>query len=583
MKKLVATLLSVCMLAGLMAGCGGLTASTDVESAVSSEKAISVTDEEAEIKQSAPAEETASVEAEAALEEQASVEEAASGKEKKVIEYPVSDGETLSIFCVTPSRVDSVTDIISFGEAEKITGVNIDWVEVSFMAVTENTNLMVASGNYTDMIVAMNAAATGNALSSMITLDEALKQNILADLTDYLPEYAPDYYSMIADDSELMNQITTMEGRIATFFQIYDSIVAIRGDIIRQDWLDDLGMEVPQTYDQLHETLLAFKAKYDCEYPYLMNQTTCDFYQLTAGYDIPGYTCGSNNLGLYVIDGQVYSTLNSDGYREYIDMLATWYQEKLFSANFTNIVNGFMDGTREQLLVTDQVGVQYVSNNGSVGYAAEALDPDFAMSPLPNITKEEGQQVHFIEDYSKLNTAVNIFAACENIELACEYLNYFYTEEGSLLATYGVEGIDWEYGKDGLPEFIDKVMQHESLSPNMAAQTVTMSSAWIGKYPERIKTYFYTDQQFTNNQIWMSNADSEYMLIGVTSPLSDNVEEYNAMVSDITTYADTMVLSFIIGNTSMDEWDSFQKQLEALGINECVEMMQEAYDYRYNR
>lgn len=563
MKK-ITLILVLCMVIGMLCSCDSPEASMNVEESTTAASNVSVPKVPETVEQGTSYAEEPSV-----------------SEETTAIEYPVSNGEKLSIFCVTPARVDSIADIIAFGVAEEKTGVSIDWVETSFMAVTEQTNLMVNSGNYTDMIVAMNGAATGNALSSMVTLDEAIEQNILTDLTDYLPDYAPDYYRQIAEDPELMNQITTMEGRIATFFQIYDSIVAIRGDIIRQDWLDDLNLPIPETYDQLHETLLAFKAEYNCEYPYLMNQTACDFYQLTAGYDIPGYTCGDNNLGLYVIDGQVRSTLNADGFREYIDMLSTWYSEGLFSPDFTNIVSGFMDGTREQLLVTDQVGVQYVSNNGSVGYAAEALDPDFAMSPLPNITKEPGAQVHFIEDYSRLNTAINVFAACENIELACNYLNYFYTEEGSLLATYGVEGIDWEYGADGLPEFTDKVMNHESLSPNMAAQTVSMSSAWVGLYPERIKTYFYTEQQFHNSEVWMSNADSEYMLIGVNSPLAEDTEAYNSMVSDITTYADTMVLSFIIGNTSMDEWDAFQSQLKILGIDDCVEMMQTAYDYRY--
>ena len=123
-------------------------------------------------------------------------------------------------------------------------------------------------------------------------------------------------------------------------------------------------------------------------------------------------------------------------------------------------------------------------------------------------------------------------------------------------------------------------MQHETLTPNMAMQTVTMSSCWIGAYPMRIKTYFYTDQQYRNAETWMSNADSEYMLIGVTSPLSDDVTEYNSKMSDITTYADTMVLSFITGAEPMSEWDGFISTIKSLGIEDCVAAMQRAYDFR---
>ena len=581
MKRLLALLIAASVLL-FAAGCGAQ--STPSASEIPDSASVS----ESEAGEAQPSAEETTAAAQIPEEEPETAEESSTSEEpaepqepdRPVIEYPAGNGETLSIFTMTPARVDSITDIISFAQASENTGVNIDWREVSFMAYTENIGLMIASEDYTDMIVAFNASGNGNALGSLVTMDDAIDQNILTDLTDYLPEYAPDYYAYLQEDPGLLNEMKSLEGRIGSFYQIYDGIVAIRGDVIRQDWLDELGLEVPQTYDQLHDVLTAFKSAYDCSFPYLMNMNACDFYQLNAGYGIPGYSCGENDLGMFVVDGKVQSTLLADGYREYIQMLADWYSEGLFSQDFTTIISGFMDGTRQQLLLTDQVGVSYVSNNGSVGYASEANDPDFALSPLPNITKAEGEQVHFIEDYSRLNTALNIFAACSNIELACNYLNYFYTEEGSLLATYGVEGIDWEYNDQGEPTFTDKVMQHETLTPNMAMQTVTMSSCWIGAYPMRIKTYFYTDQQYRNAETWMSNADSEYMLIGVTSPLSDDVTEYNSKMSDITTYADTMVLSFITGAEPMSEWDGFISTIKSLGIEDCVAAMQRAYDFR---
>ena len=443
MKRLLALLIAASVLL-FAAGCGAQ--STPSASEIPDSASVS----ESEAGEAQPSAEETTAAAQIPEEEPETAEESSTSEEpaepqepdRPVIEYPAGNGETLSIFTMTPARVDSITDIISFAQASENTGVNIDWREVSFMAYTENVGLMIASEDYTDMIVAFNASGNGNALGSLVTMDDAIDQNILTDLTDYLPEYAPDYYAYLQEDPGLLNEMKSLEGRIGSFYQIYDGIVAIRGDVIRQDWLDELGLEVPQTYDQLHDVLTAFKSAYDCSFPYLMNMNACDFYQLNAGYGIPGYSCGENDLGMFVVDGKVQSTLLADGYREYIQMLADWYSEGLFSQDFTTIISGFMDGTRQQLLLTDQVGVSYVSNNGSVGYASEANDPDFALSPLPNITKAEGEQVHFIEDYSRLNTALNIFAACSNIELACNYLNYFYTEEGSLLATYGVEGID---------------------------------------------------------------------------------------------------------------------------------------------
>lgn len=45
------------------------------------------------------------------------------------------------------------------------------------------------------------------------------------------------------------------------------------GLYIRQDWLDQLGLETPETFDELHDVLVAFKNQIPgCDYPMLLTQ-----------------------------------------------------------------------------------------------------------------------------------------------------------------------------------------------------------------------------------------------------------------------------------------------------------------------
>ena len=46
------------------------------------------------------------------------------------------------------------------------------------------------------------------------------------------------------------------------------------------------------------------------------------------------------------------------------------------------------------------------------------------------------------------------------------------------------------------------------------------------------------------------------------------------------TYADSMILTFIMGDLDIDtEWDSFIADLEQMGLSQCIAIEQDAYDH----
>lgn len=63
-----------------------------------------------------------------------------------------------------------------------------------------------------------------------------------------------------------------------------------------------------------------------------------------------------------------------------------------------------------------------------------------------------------------------------------------------------------------------------------------------------------------------------------TSVSEENQDRYSEIMSQVKTLADEMEASFICGTTPMSEWDSYQQKLKDAGIEEAVQMMQEAYD-----
>ena len=149
-KKLIAMLLALAILLAL-AACGGTTESGMASSAAPAESSAE--------KAAAPSEKPeppASAKETAASQTEVISAEPELARNDTVITYPLSDGEHLSIWCAKPGGPpivrDSWSELEIFQKAEEHLGVIMDWTEVDMFAMETQFNLMMAAGEYTDII-----------------------------------------------------------------------------------------------------------------------------------------------------------------------------------------------------------------------------------------------------------------------------------------------------------------------------------------------------------------------------------------------------------------------------------------------
>ena len=590
-KRLIALLLCLGTLCLMLSGCGTAAGSRAEQSAPAETSQVQEAAETPEATEASEAQEAVS--AEEPVIEEPTVEHRANmpGSDTAELGYtnevslPLSE-EPVELTMLT-SAVNLMGDLANIGienyndfeymqELEALTGVHVETTEVNFFTASEQYNVIIASGDFPDMFKNLGTYySTG--------LSGALADEIILDLSDDLSDFAPNYdYLIHSNDAETPYFLT--DGMVLQFMGTYDSFINNQGLVIRKDWLEEVGMEVPETYDELHDVLTAFKDKYGCTTAMYMNNN-CNITTLTEGYNVAAFAASGNaggaggasaGLPYYVEDGVVKCSLIEDGFRDYLKMLNQWYDEGLMDSDFISIEYDPFSSYLSGQITSDQMGVWPTSGEGIDNYTVPVT---CMASPVQN----EGDMQHITEMTlapADDITGVSISATCADPELAMAWLDYWFSEDGILLYNFGLEGTDYELDDDGTPKFTDAVLNNEF---GLNASNYMRCRCAYGTMPSLMLRYRtgYLNSDLVNEawDVWTSNLDGTMAISSNVTMTTEQKEEEGRKASDILTYANQMVAQFAIGDADIDtQWDSFVEDLKSMGIEDCIALEQEAYD-----
>lgn len=546
-KKLVALLLSLALVLSLGA-CGG-----NGESSTSSEASPSSTTEES------------GAAAESGDESQA--ETAETGEFQLPI---VDEPTTLSYFVADDSNAAIMTtdwnDNEFYQEMERRTGVHLEFEMVSSADYQTNFNLMIASGNLADMIyVGASYYAEG--------VDAAIDDGYFLDLTDLVDEYMPNYEKIRTSDIQYELLSTTDSGRLGAVYELRQSKQGPwLGLWIRQDWLDDLGLETPVTFDDYHEVLTAFKNEKGATAPLILNFSGSDgeFGTMSGGLNVLNSwqldETGKVNFGPYM-----------DAWKEYVTIMHQWYTEGLIDPDFMATDERTADMAK---VVTGASGVFAALYTMPSVYEAASEDPNMNLAPVNPPVMNEGDEGHIRlrDSYTSGNTAIS--ADSENWEVALRWLDYLYTEEGALLANYGVEGDTFEFDENGEPVFTDKILNNENgWTMTQTVASYLCPSAGIANWSDWTRELAgVPEKDQACYDVWSEFSDDWRLPSSVTLTQEESTERA-ALYADISTIVKEQTAQFISGALDIESnWDAYISALEASGMERAIEITQAAYD-----
>ena len=581
MKKTFALLLAIAMLWGLLSGCGsGSTPEVPVSetNTVASSAPISK-DAVSAIEKEMPATTESTVESLAEDTNDYEPQINFPGSDTAQLHYsntytlPISEeGATITwmrnqLNLMGPLGelgLDTLQDLDAIKELQKRTGITIEYTELDFWTAQEKMNIALASGDYPALI--SDLSYTGGNLG-------ALEDGIIVDLTDKLPDLSPNYQYLIDSNPEIA-PIFRNDGKVLCYQSPYENFVENQGLVIRQDWLDEQGLALPTTYDQMFETLKTFRDAYSTSTAIYFN-SDCNINGLTVGYDVAVFSAGgtATSLPYYAVDGVVHCSLIEDGYRDFLKEMNKWYNEGLFNKNFGSIAYDPMGGELAELQANGTVGVWCTSGEG-IGNITQDV------SCVPNLVQNEGDMDHQTST-SLVTDSTNTYvtSCCEDVETAMKFLDYLYSEDGILFYNYGFEGIDYTLDENNTPRFTDAVINNEYgvdvTNMLRIRRPYTLCSSLMILYAT---AEFNTDLKNEAWEVWSSNIDGAYYIPSNVSMNAEETQTSSYYVADIVTYASQMIPQFIAGDVSLDEWDAFVAKLKEMNIETCIEAEQSAYD-----
>ncbi|MBQ6384000.1 MAG: extracellular solute-binding protein [Clostridia bacterium] len=496
------------------------------------------------------------------------------------ITFPLAEPITLTAWRVAATSdpklgITTYNDIEAVQAWEKATNVHIEWQIPPSGQEQENFNLMIASGDYPDLIFDVAQYYVGG-------LDKAISDGVIVPLNDYMDNRLSDYNALISRNETVYKDCKTDEGNFpAVYFINTPDQGPWYGMAIRQDWLDELGLAAPVTYDDWHTVLKAFKDKYGSKSPLWLNYHAGDVFSVfSAGYGVS--VLGASGAGFINVDGTVKYSPIEDGYRDYITMLHEWYEEGLIDPDFySNTTATYIPP--DDLWATGNAGAWpdiYTLLDIRPYMGADENNKDMNVVPIAAPVRNEGDTLHLRQyNFTRGTNACAISTACKNPELAAAYLNLGSKQEYAWLAYYGVEGDTYNV-VDGKPVYTDKILHNpDGLSASDAMTKFCFRSAGMYIWDRELQTAGPKALSAIND-IWPSNADGNYMMPNITMT-SDEANRYSVLMGDISTFVEENTTKFILGSRDLSEWDSYVQSVKSMGVEEAVSLQQAALD-RFN-
>lgn len=466
----------------------------------------------------------------------------------------------------------------SLGEVEAIkhiqekTGITIEFMHPGTDG-TQQLNLIIASGDIPDVIYNGWPSVSGGP-------GKYMDDKVIIPLNDLIDKYSPNYKKFLAQYPEVHKQLSLDDKSIYMYgtCSVEPITMSTAGFLMRKDWLDKLGLNVPVTVEDWYNVLTAFKVKDPSgvgTVPFLASKNG-NIKKLAPAWGIM--------VDFYNDKGTIKYGPKEQAYKAYLTEMARWYKEGLIDPEYPVVSSSVLDTK-----VTSNGGTFYAALSGGIGKYMNLMadkNPQYNLVGVPSPVGPGGKSyTPNIQRISNTQTGAAISANNKHPVETAKLLDYFFSEEMLEMGNWGIKGKSYEV-VNGKKQYTNEILKNPNgLTMDQAiaryAYPHEQAAPGIQFHESREQIAFTLPQQKQAAETW-SKEDTSLMILPLwITP--DKMERYTDIMKEVNAYVNEMFDKFVVGKEPMDRFDDYVKQLNRLGVDEAVQFMQEAYNRSKNR
>lgn len=488
-----------------------------------------------------------------------------------------SDKDSNEITLLSPDHSDvhpKNEDLWMWQEYEKKSGVKVKWEEMT--DIDEKKNLILSRKTLPD---ALYQTGWSN--------DEITKygaQGLFIPLEDLIPEHAPNLQKLMDENPVIQKALTSPDGHIYSLpYVCLDPMGGGRTFrmYINQNWLDTLDLEVPKTTEELENVLKEFvtkdpngNGKADEQGWYMQSGELPNSFEklIMAAYGLD--TAGRKAIDnlLYLDDsGELQLTITDDKMKETWKYLKNLYDEGLISKQVfagTDQDKWLADASKDQVGLFTWVGRDYIGSSVMDNY-----------TPINVIEGPNGDKKLVVDPPVMGTSAFIITKDAANPEQLLEWVDYFYSEEGSEFGVFGKEGETYNL-VDGEKVYTDDILNYEKGAQLGAYQK--LDNVYAGFFP-------YLEPTEAEKQVAQgiepevyTDVDDDVMPEEILPEFTSTTEEagqLSTVLTDMRNFLEQSRVKFINGEWYLDkDWDNYVEQLKKMGSDNYLKIRREQYE-----
>lgn len=509
---------------------------------------------------------------------------------------------TLKILTPTAASVeDFKTNAFSVWMEEKL-GVSFEWITIPYEQRQEKLNIVMLSDDLPDVFY--NCPINAEAEVKYGT--EALKLLPLKELIGNYPNLKKEF-DTFKPDGEVWKLMTCPDGEIYSIPTLTDCYHCYEPSKmwVNGDWMERLGAAYPTTLDEFYNLLVRFKNEdpngdgdTTNDIPLMgMNDSTQFDQWIMQSFLYTNWALNASTLpGFALRDTQIISTLTQPEFREGIRFLnKLWKEGLIYEASFSQ--------TWEQ-------GMAVVMSNDpdkiNVGFAAGLTIPAQSYGddwykrfrPVSPVAGPQGVRGSMSDPYGYYWLGrFSIAANSKNVDKAMQMADLIYTWDATMFLRRGVKGTDWgdpdpdTVGIDGEPalwkqltpwgtqeiqnnSFVDRGPFVESSAMRLGQQTEANIDIYSTDGLEQLLYQVTRDNYVPFNMKKFAVPRMRYTQAETDSITSQQTELLN--------YVKQSYVAFVMGDMDIEtQWDEYVAQIETLGMNDVIAVMQTVYDRQF--